>query len=121
MAYFKIFILSTLYLATGTAVVDNGFQNIGILQAIVIILLSATVTALLRKANSFIETLKNWAAGICAGLLMYLWMNTTNVETAKKFLIVIVVSAFISSIYPKAEKLTNKWFDKKIGDGKNNI
>lgn len=112
MAKLILFILFTLSSLSIASAADKGIQNIGILQVLFIVILSASVTALLRKQNSFVDTLKNWLAGICAGIVIYLYLGTTSATDSTKYLVVILVSAFVSSIYPKAEQFVNKKLEK---------
>lgn len=91
----------------------NIFEDL--IKSSIIIIFSATISALLNNTNSIVVTIRKWSAGIMAGFVSLLLLDMANISQFYKGIIMIVVSAFISSIWPifeawakrKANKITN--------------
>ena len=93
---------------------DNNRELVNsLIRNCTLIILASSITALLKSVDNMLETLRNWLAGICAGAVCYLVLDQTTISDFVKSLIMIVFSAFISSMYPILETAAKKWIKKK--------
>lgn len=80
--------------------------------------LAALARALVVKKEKILERLRILFASVCIGVLAGIIVNTVDMSTFKKTLIISTCSAFGSSLWPEVEKLILKFLKKgdKIND-----
>lgn len=78
------------------------------------ITMGSTLTALMRPQPSIWVSLKYWAAGIIAGVIVMLFAYSNNYSGMWWDIAKISVSTFVTTVYPLAEKLVKLYFEKKI-------
>jgi hypothetical protein len=92
----------------------NKLDYESLLIGLSMITMGSTLTALMRPQTSLLMSIKYWAAGIVAGILVMLIQYRNNYTGVWWDLAKISVSTFVTTVYPMAEKLVKFYFVKKL-------
>lgn len=90
-----------------------------IIKALILIVSSAGVTGALSK-DSWKNVIKNFIAGIGAGVVSFIICSTTSLNPTWTLMIVMVSTGFVSSLWPALGDIALKYLKRKGNDNLSN-